>query len=181
MKQRKLPRDVVEAALEAQQDSQPEEPTGGDVVCSVESATSSNEIDYLEATTSDMSPLNVSRVEAYFSRFGSLMWCFQAVANYSVIFKYQDGSLCKMTLEFNHLVDGKAIRLQGMKNGGVPVDSKAAGSAAIASPVAAAAVLASPAKSTSRDDGVIDADYLASLQPEQFASYINSLCRNTSI
>jgi len=179
-KQKKLPRDSVKAALAAQQASLPKIPTVGDVVFPVESATASNEIDYLEATTSDASPLNVSQVEAYFSRFGALMWCLQAVSNYSVIFKYHEGSLYKMTLEFNHMINGKPIKLQGMRNGGVPVDSEAASSAVTAAPVAAAAaaavVLASPAKSTLKDDaGVIDTDYLSSLRPEQFARYINSL------
>ena len=200
VKQRKLPRNVVKNALESQlqqkhqqqhhmelqQAYNPEFPTDGEVSSSLgltntSSSSATEIIDYLEATTPDMTPLNVSQVEAYFSRFGSLMWCLQAGSNFTVIFKYHDVSLYKMALEFNHLINGKTLRLQGLKNGGVPIDFEAATSAASASAVAAApapvsaSAILSPAKSTTKEDSAIDADYLASLTPEQFARYVNSI------
>jgi len=164
-KQKKIPRKLVKEALESQANIAQRQPD-------------SEEIDYLEVTTPDMTPLDLSKVEAYFSRFGSLMWCLQAGRLNTAIFKYHDKSLFKMTLEFNHLVEGKAIQLQGMKNGGVPV-GKATGAVAATTVDAPSPVAASTGRDrhipvTATEDFSMDTDYLASLTPEQFAAFVNS-------
>ena len=165
------------------------------------SSSSSTTIDYLEVSSADAAPLSVSQIQTYFSRFGALLWCLQAGSESAVIFKFVDDSLVQLALGFNHSVDGRPLTLQAMKNGGLPVGMPsvavreaevgggarmnlfAGGSmglptsaAAIPAPLVPAAIPPAPVPAPGhKSDGVLDAEFLASLPPEQFAAYINSL------